>query len=47
MRRSTQHIRATAQVTQHPVGTCAMGTSPSQAVVDPELRVHGIAKASG
>ena len=36
-----EHIRATAQVTQHPVGTCTMGTAPS-AVVDPELRVHGI-----
>lgn len=37
-----EHIRAFAQVTQHPVGTCAMGTGPS-AVVDPQLRVHGIA----
>ena len=36
-----EHVRATAQVTQHPVGTCAMGTGP-QAVVDPELRVHNI-----
>jgi len=36
------HIRATAGVTQHPVGTCAMGTGPN-AVVDPELRVQGIA----
>ncbi len=36
------HVRATAGVTQHPVGTCAMGTGPN-AVVDPELRVHGIA----
>ncbi|TKD50654.1 GMC family oxidoreductase [Sphingomonas baiyangensis] len=35
------HIRATAQVTQHPVGTCSMGTG-SMSVVDPELRVHGI-----
>jgi len=32
------HIRATAGVTQHPVGTCAIGP-----VVDPDLRVHGIA----
>ncbi|OYW46183.1 MAG: hypothetical protein B7Z08_08530 [Sphingomonadales bacterium 32-68-7] len=36
------HIRATAGVTQHPVGTCAMGIGPN-AVVDPELRVHGLA----
>ena len=36
-----EHIRATAGTTQHPVGTCAMGTG-SNAVVDPELRVRGI-----
>jgi len=36
-----EHIRATAQVTQHPVGTCTMGSGPG-AVVDPELRVHGM-----
>ena len=36
------HIRATAQVTQHPVGTCAMGHG-AMSVVDPRLRVHGIA----
>ncbi|MXP25823.1 choline dehydrogenase [Altererythrobacter indicus] len=35
------HIRATAGVTQHPVGTCAMGIA-SNSVVDPELRVIGI-----
>ncbi|MBO9669341.1 MAG: choline dehydrogenase [Sphingobium sp.] len=35
------HIRATAQVTQHPVGTCAMGHR-TMSVVDPQLRVHGI-----
>ena len=35
------HIRATAQVTQHPVGTCSMGHG-SMSVVDPQLRVHGI-----
>lgn len=33
-----EHIRQYAQVTQHPVGTCAIGS-----VVDPQLRVHGIA----
>jgi choline dehydrogenase len=35
------HIRQYAGVTQHPVGTCTMGTG-SMSVVDPELRVHGI-----
>ena len=34
-------IRRTAGGTQHPVGTCMMGTGP-MSVVDPELRVHGI-----
>ncbi len=37
-----EHIRQFAQVTQHPVGTCAIGIGPD-AVVDPQLRVHGIA----
>jgi choline dehydrogenase len=36
------YIRATASVTQHPVGTCAMGIGP-EAVVCPQLRVHGLA----
>ncbi len=36
------YIRARAGVTQHPVGTCAMGVS-SDAVLDPQLRVRGIA----
>ncbi|MGH8228076.1 MAG: GMC family oxidoreductase [Steroidobacteraceae bacterium] len=35
------YIRETCQVTQHPVGTCRMGTG-ADAVVDPELRVRGI-----
>jgi choline dehydrogenase len=35
------YIRATASVTQHPVGTCAMGVGPD-AVVSPQLRVHGL-----
>ena len=39
---SDAHVRATAGTVQHPVGTCAMGTG-SNAVVDPELRVHGLA----
>ncbi len=34
-------IRALGGITHHPVGTCAMGTGP-QAVVDSQLRVHGI-----
>ncbi len=37
-----EHIRQFAQVTQHPVGTCTMGSGPD-VVVDPQLRVHGIA----
>ena len=35
------YIRATASVTQHPVGTCAMGVGPD-AVVSPQLCVHGL-----
>jgi choline dehydrogenase len=36
------YIRKTASVTQHPVGTCAMGIGPDS-VVNPELRVYGTA----
>jgi len=36
------YIRNTATSLYHPVGTCKMGNDP-QAVVDSELRVHGIA----
>ena len=36
------YIRRSASLTQHPVGTCAMGRGP-QAVVDPELKVRGVA----
>jgi choline dehydrogenase-like flavoprotein len=35
------HIRARADTIYHPVGTCKMGTDPL-AVVDPQLRVHGL-----
>ncbi|MBD2471511.1 GMC family oxidoreductase [Nostoc sp. FACHB-145] len=35
------YIRDTCNTVWHPVGTCKMGTDP-MAVVDPELRVHGI-----
>ena len=36
------YIRNAAVVTQHPVGTCSMGSGP-EAVVDAQLRVRGIA----
>jgi choline dehydrogenase len=35
------YIRASASVTQHPVGTCAMGVG-TQAVVTPQLCVRGV-----
>jgi choline dehydrogenase len=35
------YIRANAGVTQHPVGTCAMGGGPDS-VCDPHLRVRGV-----
>jgi choline dehydrogenase len=34
-------IRTLGGITHHPVGTCAMGMGP-QAVVDAQLRVHGV-----
>ncbi|TGR23003.1 MULTISPECIES: choline dehydrogenase [unclassified Mesorhizobium] len=36
-----EYLRATADTVYHPVGTCKMGSDP-MAVVDEELRVHGI-----
>jgi choline dehydrogenase len=36
-----RYIRATAGVTQHPVGTCSMAAGPGR-VVDPDLRVLGV-----
>ena len=35
------HIRQTGQTSYHPIGSCRMGKDP-QAVVDHELKVHGI-----
>ncbi|MDT0682958.1 GMC family oxidoreductase N-terminal domain-containing protein [Roseicyclus sp. F158] len=37
------YIRARSGSVFHPCGTCAMGPDPATSVVDPELRVHGIA----
>lgn len=37
----TAHIRQTAELLYHPVGTCRMGMD-AMAVVDPTLRVHGV-----
>ncbi len=37
-----EHARRFTQTLYHPVGTCAMGVG-EQAVVDPELRVQGVA----
>lgn len=36
-----KHMREHADTIYHPVGTCKMGVDPL-AVVDPQLRVHGI-----
>jgi choline dehydrogenase len=35
-------VKKAAETTNHPVGTCKMGSDP-MAVVDAQLRVHGIA----
>ena len=37
-----RHVRAAGGTLYHPVGTCKMGSDP-MAVVDPQLRVHGLA----
>ena len=36
-----EHARRMGTTIYHPVGTCAMGHSPTS-VVDPQLRVHGL-----
>jgi choline dehydrogenase-like flavoprotein len=36
-----EHIRKHAKTVYHPCGTCRMGNDP-EAVVDPQLRVHGV-----
>jgi len=36
-----QHVRRFAKTVFHPSGTCRMGKD-EQAVVDPQLRVHGV-----
>jgi choline dehydrogenase len=35
------YARSYGSTLDHPVGTCAMGHGP-EAVVDPQLRVHGV-----
>ena len=37
------YVRASGATAYHPVGTCRIGTDAAQSVVDPQLRVHGIA----
>src|SRR5262249_57633820 len=39
-------VKKAAETTYHPVGTCKMGSDP-MAVVDAQLRVHGIAGPAG
>jgi choline dehydrogenase len=36
------HALATCKTTFHPTSTCTMGPDPAHAVVDPQLRVHGM-----
>jgi choline dehydrogenase len=35
-------FRARAATVYHPVGTCRMGPTPADSVVDPQLRMHGV-----
>jgi choline dehydrogenase-like flavoprotein len=36
-------LRARVDTVYHPIGTCKMGTGDDMAVVDPKLKVHGVA----
>lgn len=38
-----RYVRRQAKTVYHPAGTCRMGTGP-EAVVDPQLRVHGMGR---
>ena len=38
-----EYVRRVSRTVYHPVGTCRIGEDPAISVVDPELRVHGIA----
>lgn len=38
----TDDIRKRCSSIFHPIGTCRMGPDPTQAVVSPELKVHGV-----
>lgn len=40
------YLRTHAQTIWHPVGTCAMGATPDQSVVDPTFNVFGVDKLS-
>ncbi|MFD2173221.1 GMC family oxidoreductase [Rhodobacter lacus] len=38
-----EYVRRVSRTVYHPVGTCRIGQDPATSVVDPQLRVHGIA----
>ena len=37
-----RHVRERAESVYHPLGTCRMGIDPTDAVVGPDFRVHGL-----
>jgi choline dehydrogenase len=39
-----EDFRLRSGTVYHPCGTCGMGADPRNSVVDPELRVHGLAR---